>query len=151
VSTGLAQKASLDMHDDFVDPCLPLTLAPLPRRFCLWHRLYLGMMLECFVLVTVAIYLRLALGNAHSYVRASFWLPLIVMAPKVAETLRQRYAECRAASEVFSRPNPNMALYMYNMSTTSKVMYSVRGFFGVPKETGSVTTPTGLIFFPLKL
>jgi hypothetical protein len=32
----------------------------------------------------------------------------------------------------------------------SMVMYSIQGFL-VPKETGSVTTPTCLIFFPLKL
>jgi hypothetical protein len=47
---------------------------------------------------------------------ASFWLPLTVVAPKVVGTLRQRYAECRAASKVFSRPHPNMALYGYSMS-----------------------------------
>jgi hypothetical protein len=41
---------------------------------------------------------------------AFFWLPHTVIAPKVARTLRQRYAECRAASKVFSRPRPNMAL-----------------------------------------
>jgi hypothetical protein len=29
---------------------------------------------------------------------------------EVAGTLRQRYAECRAASKVFSRPHLNMAL-----------------------------------------
>jgi hypothetical protein len=57
------------MHDIFLDPCLPLTLAPLPQCFDLRDRLYLGMMLGCFALVRVAIYLRLALGNAHSWVR----------------------------------------------------------------------------------
>jgi hypothetical protein len=86
----------------------------------------------------------------HSISRDSFWLPLTVMAPKVARTLRQTYAECRAASKVFSRPRPNMALYKYSMSVVSKVMYSVQGFFGVPKEMGSVVTPMGSIFFPLK-
>jgi hypothetical protein len=30
--------------------------------------------------------------------------------PKVPGTLRQRYAECRAASKVFNRPYPKMAL-----------------------------------------
>jgi hypothetical protein len=37
------------------------------------------------------------------------------------------------------------------MSTTSKVMYSVRGFFGVPNDMGRVMTLTGSIIFPLKL
>jgi hypothetical protein len=36
------------------------------------------------------------------------------------------------------------------MSTTSKVIYSMRDFFGVPKETGSVITPTGSILMPPK-
>jgi hypothetical protein len=93
----------------------------------------------------------LCLGvKPRSISQASFWLPLTVMALKVAGTLRQRYAKCRAASNVFCRPCLNMTLYRYSMSTTSKVMYSVRGFFGVPKKMGSVTTPTGLIFFPPK-
>jgi hypothetical protein len=118
------------MHAIFVDPCLPLTLAPVPRCFRLRRRLYLGMMLGCFVLARVAIYVRPALGNALSCLgakpcsisRASFWLPLTVMAPKVVGTLRQRYTECRAASKVFSRPRLNMPLYRYSMSTTSKIM-----------------------------
>jgi hypothetical protein len=44
--------------------------------------------------------------------------------------LRQRYAKCKAALKVFRRPLPKMALYGYGMSTTSNVMYSVRGGFG---------------------
>jgi hypothetical protein len=36
------------------------------------------------------------------------------------------------------------------MSTTSKVMYSVLGFCGVPKETGKVMTPTISIRLPPK-
>jgi hypothetical protein len=36
------------------------------------------------------------------------------------------------------------------MSMTSKVMYSVRGFCGVPKEMGKVMTPTGSILFSPK-
>jgi hypothetical protein len=40
----------------------------------------------------------------------SFWVPHTVKAPKVAGSLRQRYVECKAASNVFSRPRPNMAL-----------------------------------------
>jgi hypothetical protein len=31
-----------------------------------------------------------------------------------------------------------------------KVMYYVRGFLGVPNETGNVITPTGLILLPPK-
>jgi hypothetical protein len=81
---------------------------------------------------------------------ASFWLPITILAMKVVGTLRQRYAECRAVSKVFGRPHPNIALYGNSMSTMSKVMYSVRRFFGVPKEIGSVTTPMGSIFFPPK-
>jgi hypothetical protein len=54
--------------------------------------------------------------NPCSISHASFWLPLTVVALKVVGTLRQRYVECRAASKVFSRPHPNMALYGYSMS-----------------------------------
>jgi hypothetical protein len=36
------------------------------------------------------------------------------------------------------------------MSTTSKVMYSMRALNGVPKDTGSDVEATGSIFFPLK-
>jgi hypothetical protein len=72
------------------------------------------------------------------------------MTPKVADILRQRYAKCRMASKMFRRPLTKMALYRYVMSTASKVMYSVRRFLGVPKDTGSVIVPTGLILFLLK-
>jgi hypothetical protein len=51
----------------------------------------------------------------------------MVITPKVVGTLRQRYAECSTTSKVFNRPHPKMALYGYSMSTTSKVMHSVRG------------------------
>jgi hypothetical protein len=78
---------------------------------------------------------------------ASNLLPKMVMMPKVAGTLRQRYAECKATMKVYKRPLPKMALYGYGMSTTSNVMYSVRGFLGVPKDTGSVMAPTGSILF----
>jgi hypothetical protein len=72
------------------------------------------------------------------------------MTPKVVVTLRHKYAECKAASNVFRSPLPKMALYGYAMSTTSKVMYSVRAFLGVPKDTGSVMVLKGSILFPLK-
>jgi hypothetical protein len=72
------------------------------------------------------------------------------MSPKVTGTLRQRYAECKAALKVFKRPLLKMALYGYGISTTSNVMYLVQGFLGVPKDTGSVMAPTGLILFPPK-
>jgi hypothetical protein len=72
------------------------------------------------------------------------------MTTKVAGTLRHKYAECKAASSVFRSPLPNMALYGYAMSTTSKVMYSVHGFLGVLKDTGSVMVPMGSILFPPK-
>jgi hypothetical protein len=58
---------------------------------------------------------------------ASFWLPKMDITPKVTGILRQRYAKCKAALKVFRRPLPKMALYGYGMSTTSNVMYSVRG------------------------
>jgi hypothetical protein len=69
---------------------------------------------------------------------------------KVAGTLRHQFPECKAASKVFNRPCPNMALYGYSMSMASKVMYSVRGFLGVPNKTGNVIAPTGLILLPPK-
>jgi hypothetical protein len=50
--------------------------------------------------------------------------------------------------ESIQMPLPKMALYGYGMSTTSKVMYSMRGFLGVPKDIGSVMAPTGSILFP---
>jgi hypothetical protein len=81
---------------------------------------------------------------------ASFWLPNMVIMPKVAGTLRHRYPECREALKVFNRPHSNIA-FRYSMSTTSKVMYSVRGFIGVPNVTGNVITPIGSILLPLKL
>jgi hypothetical protein len=56
---------------------------------------------------------------------SSCWLPKTDMIPKVTGILRQRYAECKAASKIFKRPLPKMALYGYGMSTISKVMYSV--------------------------
>jgi hypothetical protein len=52
---------------------------------------------------------------------------------------------------VTNNPFLKMALYGYNMSTTSKVMYSVRAFCGVPNETGKVITPTDSILLPPKL
>jgi hypothetical protein len=81
---------------------------------------------------------------------ASYWLPKMDRMPKVTGTLRQRYAECKAASKVYKRPLPKMALYGYGMSTTSNVMYLVWGFLGVPKDTESVMAPIGSIVFPLK-
>jgi hypothetical protein len=81
---------------------------------------------------------------------ASYWLPKMVMTPKVAGTLRHKYVECKAALNVFRSPLLKMALYGYAMSTTLKVMYSVRGFLGVLKDTRSVMVPTGSILFPLK-
>jgi hypothetical protein len=56
--------------------------------------------------------------------------------PKVDSILRQRYAECKAASKVFRRPLPKIALYGYGISTTSNVMYSVRGFLGCQRIPG---------------
>jgi hypothetical protein len=81
---------------------------------------------------------------------ASYWLQKMDITPKVAGTLRQRYVECKVAPKVFRRPLPKIVLYRYGMSTTSKVMYSMRGFLGVPKDTGSVIVQTGLILFPPK-
>jgi hypothetical protein len=81
---------------------------------------------------------------------ASCWLPKMDMTSKVTGTFRQRYAECKAASIVFNRPLSKMMLFGYGMSTTSNVMYSVRGFLGVSNDTGSVMAPTGSILFPLK-
>jgi hypothetical protein len=66
----------------------------------------------------------------------------------VTGTLRQRYAKCKAASNVFKRPLSKIALYGYDMSTTSNVMYSVRGFLGVPKDTWNVIALTSSIPFP---
>jgi hypothetical protein len=69
---------------------------------------------------------------------------------KVAGPLRQRYPECKATSKVFNSPRLKMALYGYNMSTTTKVMYYVQGFLEVPNETGNVMIPMGLILLPPK-
>jgi hypothetical protein len=74
----------------------------------------------------------------------------MVIAPKVARTLKQRYAECMAASKVINKPRPNMALQGYSISTMLKVMYYVWGFLRVPKETGNVITPMSLILLLLK-
>jgi hypothetical protein len=41
---------------------------------------------------------------------ASFWLPNTVITSKVVGTLRQRNAECRVVSKMFSKPRPKMAL-----------------------------------------
>jgi hypothetical protein len=71
------------------------------------------------------------------------------MMSKVTDTLRQRCDVCKAASKVFKRPLPKMALYGYGMSITSNMMYSVRGDLGLPKDTGSVMAPTCSIHFPL--
>jgi hypothetical protein len=81
---------------------------------------------------------------------ASYWLPKMDMTLKVANTLRQRYAKCRVALKMFRRPLPKMVFYGYVMSTTSKVMYSMRGFLGVSKDTGSVIVLIGSILFPPK-
>jgi hypothetical protein len=70
---------------------------------------------------------------------------------KVAGTLRQRYAKCKAASKVFRRPLPKIALYGYGMSTTSKVMYSVRGFFGSGKGHRECDSPDRFNSFPAKV
>jgi hypothetical protein len=69
----------------------------------------------------------------------------MVMTPKVAGILRCTYAKCKAASNVFRRTLSKITLYGCVMSTTSKVMYLVRGFLGVPKDTESVMAPMGLI------
>jgi hypothetical protein len=64
--------------------------------------------------------------------------------PKVAGTSRQRYPEWRAASKVLSNSRPKMTLYGYSMSTTSKVMYSVRLLYGVPNKMGKGYNSNGL-------
>jgi hypothetical protein len=81
---------------------------------------------------------------------ASYWLPKMDITLKVAGTLRQRYDECKVALKVFRRPLPKMVLYGYVMSMTSKVIYSVHGFLGVPKDNRSVIVPTCSILFPPK-
>jgi hypothetical protein len=62
-------------------------------------------------------------AKSFSMFLASCWLPKMNITPKVAGTLRQRYAECKAALKMFRRPLPKMALYGYVMSMTSKVIY----------------------------
>jgi hypothetical protein len=74
----------------------------------------------------------------------------MIITLKVAETLRQRYAECSTTSKVFNRSRPKMAL-LYSMSIASTVMYSLQEVFGVPKETGNVIILTGSILLPPKL
>jgi hypothetical protein len=69
---------------------------------------------------------------------------------KVIGTLRQRYAECNAASKVFKRPLLKMALYGYGMSTTSNVMYSVRGGFGGAEGYRECDGPDWFNSFPAK-
>jgi hypothetical protein len=92
-------------------------------------------------------YTFLCLGaKPRSISRASFWLPLTVMAPKVAGTLRQRYAEGRAASKVFSRPCPNMALYGYSMSTTSKLCIQCGGSLGCQRKQAVLQLPRAQTF-----
>jgi hypothetical protein len=81
---------------------------------------------------------------------ASFLLQKTDITPKVAGILRQRYAECKAASKVFNNHLLKIALYGQCMSITSKMMYSVLGFFESPKDIGSVITPTSSILFPPK-
>jgi hypothetical protein len=67
---------------------------------------------------------------------ASCWLPKIDMMLKITGTLRERYAECKTASKVFKRTLQKMALYGYGLSTTSNVMYSMRGFLGCHRIEG---------------
>jgi hypothetical protein len=67
---------------------------------------------------------------------ASCWLPNKDMTPKVVGVLRQRYVECKAASKVFRRPLPKIALYGYGMSITSNVMYSIRVFLECQRTQG---------------
>jgi hypothetical protein len=75
----------------------------------------------------------------------------IVIMPKVVGTLSHRYPECRAGSKVFNRPHPKPSSpYRYSMSTTSNLMYSVRGILGVPNKMGNVITPTGSVILLLK-
>jgi hypothetical protein len=81
---------------------------------------------------------------------ASFLLQKTDITLKVAGILRQRYAECKAASKVFNNHLLKIALYGQCMSITSKMMYSVLGFVESPKDIGSVITPTSSILFPPK-
>jgi hypothetical protein len=57
------------------------------------------------------------------------------------------------ASKVFKRPLPKMALYGYGMSTTSNVMYSVRGGgggFGGAEGSRECAGPDWFNSFPAK-
>jgi hypothetical protein len=72
------------------------------------------------------------------------------MTPKVVGILRHRYADCNAASNIFRRLLPKIVLYGYVMLATSKVMYSVHRFLGVPTDTGCVMAPISSIVFPPK-
>jgi hypothetical protein len=54
------------------------------------------------------------LVNGHEAmfnVSCIFYLPKTDMIPKVDDTLRKRYAKCRAASNVFSNPLSKIVLY----------------------------------------
>jgi hypothetical protein len=46
-------------------------------------------------------------------------------------------------------PSKNSVIWVWHVDNV-KSDYSVRGFLGVPTDTGSVMAPTGLIFFPAK-
>jgi hypothetical protein len=72
------------------------------------------------------------------------------MTLKVAGILRRRYVKWKAASNIFRKTLLKMAFYGYVMSTTSKVIYSMQGFLGLPKDTRSVMAPMGSILFLLK-
>jgi hypothetical protein len=78
------------------------------------------------------------------------FVPNTIIMSNVAGNLRQRYPKCKMASKVFNSPHLKMALYEYNRSTTSKVMYSARGIFGVPNEMGNIMTLTCSILLPPK-
>jgi hypothetical protein len=54
------------------------------------------------------------------------------------------------ASKVLRNPLPKMALYGYDISTTSKVMYYVQAFDNVLKDTGNDIDPPSSIFLPSK-
>jgi hypothetical protein len=73
---------------------------------------------------------------------ASYWLPNTDITLKVDGILRRRYAGCKMALKVFRRPLPKIALYGYVISTTSKVMNFVQGFWECSKDTESVIAPT---------
>jgi hypothetical protein len=68
----------------------------------------------------------------------------------VVGTLRQRYAECRAASKVFNKPRSNMALEGYSISMMLKVMYSMRGVLGGAKGNRQCYYSNGLDSFTVE-